>query len=213
MSDAGDRYRAAEDGRQHWDTSLGGAEIRMRAGEADDPAERLPWDAVDACGGSRPAQTTRKSLRMAANGSQSRFRRPGWDDWAMGIAEAVSRRADCTRRQVGAVILDPEHRIVATGYNGYPSGAPGCATSGACPRGRFTHDEIPPDSPYVGTPSPCSAIHAEENAVLHARTPLAGCTVYVTDKPCPNCQRFLAGTGIVRAVWPDGAIGFGIEHR
>jgi dCMP deaminase len=30
--------------------------------------------------------------------------------------------------------------------------------------------------------------------------------VYVTDEPCPNCQRFLAGAGIARVVWPDGAI-------
>jgi dCMP deaminase len=160
-------------------------------------------DAVDASGGSRPTSPTRKSLRMAANGSQRRFQRPDWDTWAMGIAEAVSRRADCTRRQVGAVILDPEHRIVATGYNGYPSGAPGCASSGACPRGRFTHEQIPPDSPYVGNPTPCEAIHAEENAVLHAGSArLAGCTVYVTHAPCPNCARLLAGTGIVRVVFP-----------
>jgi len=33
-----------------------------------------------------------------------------------------------------------------------------------------------------------------------------GATVYVTDEPCPNCQRFLAGAGIARVVWPDGQI-------
>jgi deoxycytidylate deaminase len=52
--------------------------------------------------------------------------RPSWDDWALGIAHAVAARADCTRRKIGAVILDSEHRIVSTGYNGSPPGGPSC---------------------------------------------------------------------------------------
>lgn len=131
--------------------------------------------------------------------------RPSWDTWALGLAEAVATRADCTRRHVGAVILDAEHRVVSTGYNGYPSGMPGCATAGACPRGQRSHAEIAPDSPYVGGDAGrCDALHAEENAVLWARRDLRGCTVYVTHEPCPNCARFLAGTGIARVVWPGG---------
>lgn len=62
--------------------------------------------------------------------------RPDWTQWALGVAAAVAARADCTRRQVGAVILDSEHRVLSVGYNGAPSGAPGCASDGACPRGR-----------------------------------------------------------------------------
>ena len=134
--------------------------------------------------------------------------RPTWDNWALGIAAAVAVRADCTRRQVGAVILDSDHRVVATGYNGYPSGKPGCASAGACPRGRKTYDEIPKDSAYVGTAAPCDALHAEENAVLHAHRSLEGCWIYVTHKPCPNCERLLRGTTILGAKWPDGYILF-----
>lgn len=130
--------------------------------------------------------------------------RPSWDEWAIGLAEAVAQRADCTRRQVGAVILDREHRVVSTGYNGYPSGRPGCATAGGCPRGQRTTDEVAPDAPYVGGDAGhCEAVHAEENAVIWARRDLQGCTVYVTHKPCPNCQRFLAGSRVQRAVWRE----------
>lgn len=62
--------------------------------------------------------------------------RISWEQWAFGVAEAVSRRADCTRRQVGAIILDLDHRLIAAGYNGAPPSAQGCLSDGACPRGR-----------------------------------------------------------------------------
>jgi dCMP deaminase len=61
--------------------------------------------------------------------------RPDWDGYFLGIASAVAARADCTRRQVGAVIVKG-NRIVSTGYNGAPSGLPGCLTDGRCPRGK-----------------------------------------------------------------------------
>ena len=140
--------------------------------------------------------------------------RPSWDAWALGIAAAVSTRADCTRRHVGAVILGPDHRVLATGYNGYPPGQPGCLTDGACPRGRLSYDDVPASSPYVGVDEPCQALHAEENAVLHLPGgSRLGATVYVTDEPCPNCQRFLAGAGIARVVWPDGQIVYQAPER
>ena len=37
---------------------------------------------------------------------------PGWDDYFLGIAEAVSRRAQCTRRSVGDLAIS-EVRPVA----------------------------------------------------------------------------------------------------
>lgn len=130
--------------------------------------------------------------------------RPTVHEWALGLALAVSARADCTRRQVGAVILDDENRVISTGYNGYPAGTPGCLTEGACLRGRLSYAQVPADSPYVGTDAPCGALHAEENAVLYARRSLWGCTIYITHKPCPNCERLLKGTGLHLAVWPGG---------
>ena len=132
--------------------------------------------------------------------------RPNWDQWALGIAQAVAARADCTRRQVGAVVMAADRRIVGTGYNGAPAGKPGCASAGACPRGQLSYDALPANSPYVGgnvePKNVCTALHAEENAILH--TPLverAGSTMYVTCAPCPNCARLLAGSGVVRVVW------------
>lgn len=61
--------------------------------------------------------------------------RPDWDMYFLGIAEAVAARGDCTRRQVGAVIADQNHRVISTGYNGSYPGGPSCL-AGQCPRGR-----------------------------------------------------------------------------
>lgn len=48
--------------------------------------------------------------------------RPTWEKTWLGVADVVARRSLCSRSQVGAVIVDPRNRIVATGYNGPPAG-------------------------------------------------------------------------------------------
>lgn len=129
--------------------------------------------------------------------------RPGWDDYFLNIADVVATRADCTRRQVAAVITDEDRRIVSTGYNGAPSGRPGCLTSGACPRGRMSYDEVPAFSQYAAGAGACIALHAEVNAVLFARRNLTGCTIYITCQPCPDCAKVVAGAGLARVVYRD----------
>ena len=130
---------------------------------------------------------------------------PGWDDYFLGIAQAVSRRAKCTRRTVGAVIVH-DRRIIATGYNGAAPGRPDCL-EGACPRGKLGYDAVPGLGDYdrPGTPGFCIAIHAEVNARLFATRDTKGATAYITDPPCPGCRKALAAAGIVRAVWPGGS--------
>jgi len=126
--------------------------------------------------------------------------RPDWDTYFLGVAAAVSIRADCSRRQVGCVIVDEDHRIIATGYNGAPAGEPGCL-AGYCPRGRLTEEEARSvEKNYDFGPYYCIAVHAEANALLHARTSCKGATVYVTKEPCPACTKLLKAAGISRLV-------------
>lgn len=131
---------------------------------------------------------------------------PDWDDYFLGIANAVSRRAQCTRRRVGAVLV-LDRRIIATGYNGAASGQPSCL-EGACPRGALDDDQVPGLGDYdrPGTPGFCIAIHAEVNALLFATRDTSGASAYITDQPCPGCRKALAAAGIVRAVWPAGVL-------
>lgn len=152
--------------------------------------------------------------------------RPSFDDYFLGIAEAVAKRADCTRRLAGAVIVDKYQRIVSTGYNGAPAGKPGCLTAGACPRGRA--EAVEPLSSYDTGAGACIAVHAEANALLHGdATRYRGGVLYVVSltfgagrngyycpqmgenvafhdaqQPCAGCARLIEGAGISRVVVP-----------
>lgn len=138
-------------------------------------------------------------VRQHQQDRERQRRRPDWDSYFLNIAVAVAARADCTRRKVGAVIVDADHRIIATGYNGAAAGAPGCLSDGACPRGQLSLDELPAYGSYDN----CIAVHAEANALLHADgRHTRGATLYITDKPCSGCERLIEGAGIIRVVHP-----------
>ncbi|KAF4408613.1 hypothetical protein GCU69_13010 [Streptomyces lycii] len=126
--------------------------------------------------------------------------RPSWDEWALALAAAVATRADCTRSQVGAVILSRTHRVLSVGYNGAPAGIPGCASAGNCPRGRLDASACAPNSDYAN----CIAVHAEANAIYHAPAhELPGATLYVTREPCPACSTLITAAGIHRTVFTN----------
>ena len=122
--------------------------------------------------------------------------RPDWDTYFLQIVRVVADRADCTRRQVGAVIVGTDHRIVETGYNGSPPGMPGCLTDGACPRGRG-------ETQISGDYDLCIAVHAEMNALLRAGIRANGATLYCTDVPCEGCIKHIRAAGIARVVTPN----------
>jgi dCMP deaminase len=144
--------------------------------------------------------------------------RPTWDHYFIEMAYAVSTRADCTRRHVGAVIVDEiTHDVISTGYNGSAPGERGCLTNGACPRG--LHYQALPTQCGCGNPWPCPtavepyssydtglgtciAIHAEANAILRAGTRARGAIIYSTGEPCYSCMRLIKGAMIHRIVWP-----------
>lgn len=115
--------------------------------------------------------------------------RPGWDEYFLGIAQAVAARGECTRSRVGAVLVR-DKRIVATGYNGVAAGRPSCL-DGMCPR---ANNNVPKGVPYKGD-GYCIAVHAELNALRDANVrglDLRGCTIYITKEPCEVCADFLA---------------------
>ena len=126
--------------------------------------------------------------------------RPSWESYFLDIARVVATRADCSRRQVGAVLVKG-NRIFATGYNGAPAGDPGCLTAGACPRG---NSGVPPRSSYDTGSGACIALHAEQNTIIYAsRDQTQGATLFCTDYPCDGCMRMIRGAGILMLVTPE----------
>lgn len=132
------------------------------------------------------------------------MKRLSWDDFGMAIAQSMAMRADCRRMKVGAVILSEDHRVLGGGYNGSPAGEPGCL-DGHCPRGLLSMEQVPAFADYDSGPGRCISIHAEVNAIIYSDpvARLSG-TMYSTYKPCPTCFKVIRGSGLDRAVWPEG---------
>jgi len=123
--------------------------------------------------------------------------RANWDDYFLEIAATVATRSTCVRRQVGAVVV-ANRRIVATGYNGPPSGMTHC-DDGGCPRALQTGVARSVDY------SSCRAVHAELNGLLQAApADRDGATLYCTDLPCWGCARAIANSGIAEIVAAGG---------
>lgn len=136
---------------------------------------------------------------MKDMGRQNLKTRLDWDEYFLEICKAVSLRGDCTRSQVGSVLVSRDHRIIATGYNGTVPGNPGCL-EGACPRGKLSYEELPPEGNYGN----CIATHAERNAILYSDPEeRSGTTLYVTRRPCVGCKELLLAVGVTRVVWYD----------
>ena len=124
----------------------------------------------------------------------SQDKRASWPRYFMDIACLVAQRSTCLRRKVGAIaVLD--RRILATGYNGAPSGVPHCLEAG-CLRQQ------------MGIPSGqrheiCRGIHAEQNVIIQAAVhgvSIAGAELYCTTFPCAMCSKMLINCG-VKKIW------------
>ncbi len=120
--------------------------------------------------------------------------RPDSDGYFLKIASVVAERSTCRRHHVGAVAVKNKH-ILATGYNGAPSGLKDCLELG-CLR-----DER-------GIPSGerqeiCRGIHAEQNVIIQATlhgVSLEGSTIYATHTPCILCAKMLVNAKIKRYI-------------
>ena len=120
--------------------------------------------------------------------------RLSFDEYCLKIASVVAERSTCRRHHMGAIAVKDKH-ILATGYNGAPSGLKDCLELG-CLR-----DE-------QGIPSGerteiCRGIHAEQNVIIQGSlhgVSLEGSTIYCTHTPCVLCAKMLANAKIKRFV-------------
>ena len=124
--------------------------------------------------------------------------RPSWDEYFMDITRHVARRSTCMRRQVGAVMVKNKN-ILATGYNGTPSGITHCDVTG-CLREQLN---VPSGERH----ELCRGLHAEQNAIIQAArhgVNIEDSVLYCTDSPCIICTKMLINAGIRRVVYLKG---------
>ena len=106
----------------------------------------------------------------------------------MGLAHLSALRSKDPNTQVGAAIIDENHRVVSVGYNGFPKGC--------------SDDEFPwSRSGGVLNSKYAFVVHAELNAILNSPRSVSGCTIYVSLFPCNECAKAIIQSGIKRIVY------------
>jgi dCMP deaminase len=125
----------------------------------------------------------------------------------MNSAFIWKHRSTCDRAQVG-VVISRNGRILATGYNGAPSGMDHCDHSCNC-KGLTLWDN-PNHPPTCQSQQPCrKSVHAEANAFNFAArfgVGVDGAELHTTRVPCLPCAGSIINAGIRRVVWYE-------EHR
>jgi len=120
--------------------------------------------------------------------------RPSTDEYFLKIASVVAERSTCRRHHVGALAVKDKH-ILATGYNGAPSGLKDCLELGCLRDER----NIPSGERH----EICRGVHAEQNVIIQASLhgiSLEGSTIYATHTPCRLCAKMLVNAKIERYV-------------
>jgi len=113
-----------------------------------------------------------------------------WDKRFLLLAAHVAGWSKDPSTQVGAVIIDDQRRVLATGYNGFPRGIA--------------------DTPERLNDRPVKyalVVHAEMNAILQAGPLAKGATLYLygmPGPPCANCTKHIIQSGITRIVTRSG---------
>lgn len=129
-------------------------------------------------------------------------------NYYLDIAQTVSERGTCIRRNFGAIIVKND-QIISTGYVGAPRGRKNCCDIGYCTREKL---QIPRGERY----ELCRSVHAEANAIISAsRADMIGSTLYLVCKDyktkelvagtnsCAMCKRQIINAGISTVIIRD----------
>ena len=129
-------------------------------------------------------------------------------NYYLDLADVVSKRGTCLRRNYGAVIVKNDE-VISTGYVGAPRGRKNCSDMGVCIRQKL---DIPRGERY----ELCRSVHAEANAIISAeREKMIGSTLYLSGREvatgeliansccCSMCKRMVINAGIEKVIVRD----------
>ena len=130
------------------------------------------------------------------------------NNYYLNIAESVTVRGTCIRRNYGAIIVKNDE-IISTGYVGAPRGRKNCCDIKYCMREKLN---IPRGERY----ELCRSVHAEQNAIISAsRRNMLGSTLFLVGvdyktkeyvkgaNPCSICKRMIINAGIEKVIIRD----------
>jgi dCMP deaminase len=116
----------------------------------------------------------------------------------MKIAEVTAGLSYAKRLQVGAVIVK-DNQILATGYNGMPSG-----WENVC-EDHFTMINDNGER-FIATKTKPEVLHAESNALMkvaQSTESSQGSTLFCTHAPCIECAKLIYQSGISTVYYRD----------
>lgn len=125
-------------------------------------------------------------------------------NYYLDIAETISERGTCLRKNYGAIIVKNDE-IISTGYTGAPRGRANCIDLGYC-----TKKKMFPNVRHGGYDA-CRSVHAEQNAMLSSsRKDMINSDLYLVGirkdilkyeegaSPCQMCRKLIINAGIKR---------------
>jgi dCMP deaminase len=109
-----------------------------------------------------------------------------WDLRFLELAKHVASWSKDPSTKTGAVIVDPQRRVLSLGYNGFPAGMLDVESRYADREFKYKH-----------------VVHCERNAVIFAQRDLTGSTLYTWPfMSCTPCAAMMIQAGITRCVAP-----------
>lgn len=124
------------------------------------------------------------------------YERPSFMDISARILLIVPGKSSCLFAEIGALIIDEKaKRVLASGYNGPPSGCENCFEVGCA---RVVNGEIKKGE------NRCRGLHGELNTILHTTRygiKITGLSMFCSFKPCYDCAKIIANSGLVRVFY------------
>jgi dCMP deaminase len=145
----------------------------------------------------KPNSTTKYLIKQMKNlketnpwawsiGQRDNARNLNWDHYFLDIAKVVASKSKDPSTKTGAVIVSPKNTVVSIGYNGFPRNMRDDAELYANREKKYAR-----------------VIHCEMNAMIFAREPLDGYTLYTWPfASCDRCCVHMIQAGITRMVAP-----------
>ena len=113
-----------------------------------------------------------------------------WDSYFLNLVHLLATRSKDQNTHIGAVVVNRDNIVKATGYNSFPRGI---------------RDDVPErqqtEKKYAFFE------HAERNAIYSAAREgiaLRGCRIYISTMPCSDCARAIIQAGITEIIIDAG---------